>query len=110
MLRLFRKKEMISFSGRSHTRTGILSAGIGFFVVAGFLTIAVVSGMKHGEGGFSLGIAGLLLFALALFGLRLSYKALKQKDIYFRFPVIGAILNGLMAVILMIIYILGFIG
>lgn len=54
-----------------------------------------------------IGVAGILLFILALFGFILSYRELKQRDIYYRFPMMGIISSGLMLIILMIIYILG---
>jgi len=46
---------------------------------------------------------------LALLGFVLSYKALKQRDIFYRFPMAGLITNGLMLIIFMVIYILGII-
>ena len=50
---------------------------------------------------------GFLLFGLAIFGFIISYKAFKERDIFFRFPIIGAALNGLMIIILLILYIMG---
>jgi hypothetical protein len=104
---LKRSKEMIHFSGRRHTKTGILSAIIGIAVVLGFLAISISSGLAHGKGGLILGVIGLLLLALSVFGFVLSYKALKKKDIFYRFPILGAVINGLMMIFLLIIYILG---
>ena len=98
---------MIHFSGRRHTKTGIFSTVIGIVVIAGFLTLSIISGMSHGNGGFILGVLGILLFALAVYGLVLSYKAFKKKDIFYRFPIAGAALNGLMTIFLLIMYILG---
>ena len=109
MLKLFKKRDMIHFSGRTHTKLGILSAVIGIAVTTGFLAVSIVSGVLHGEGGELFGMLGLLLLALAVFGFILSYKALKQRDIFYRFPLIGAALNGFMTILLIIIYILGFI-
>lgn len=105
-----RKKDMIHFSGRRHTVMGISSAVIGIAVVIGFLAISIISGALRGNGGMILGAIGILLFSLSIFGFVLSYKAFKQRDIFFRFPVIGVVLNGLMTVLLLIIYILGFGG
>jgi hypothetical protein len=102
-----RNKDMIRFAGRRHTQLGILSAIIGITVVLGFLTISILSGLAHGKGGFVLGIVGLLLFSLAIFGFVLSYKAFKQKDIFYRFPIIGIVLNGFMTALFFILYILG---
>lgn len=110
MIKLFKKKEMIHFSGRKHTRLGILSAVIGILVTLGFLAVSIVSGVKQGKGGELFGLIGLLLFALAVFGFILSYKALKQRDIFYSFPIIGAATNGFMTILLVIIYILGYAG
>ena len=103
-----RRKEIIHFSGRRHTRTGVLSAVMGGLVVLGFAAVSIISGLKHGQGGFILGVAGLLLLAMSIFGFVLSYKAFQKKDIFYRYPVIGAILNGVMLICLLIVYILGF--
>lgn len=105
-----RDREMIHFSGRRHTKTGTASAIIGIFVVFGFLAISIHSGIAGGNGGFILGLFGLLLLGLAITGFVLSYKALKKKDIFYRFPVTGIILNGFMTILLLIIYLIGFAG
>jgi hypothetical protein len=41
-MRLKKNKEMIHFSGRRHTKTGILSMVIGIVAVAGFLALSIV--------------------------------------------------------------------
>lgn len=99
---------MIHFSGRRHTKLGITSALIGALVVIGFLTVSISSGVAGGRGGIVIGIIGILLFCLAIFGFILSYKAFKKKDIFYRFPIIGAVLNGFMTILLLTLYILGF--
>ncbi|HHT88222.1 MAG TPA: hypothetical protein GX002_04350 [Clostridiales bacterium] len=80
---------------------------IGILVVLGFITVSIVSGINKGEGGLLLGIIGILLFVFAVFGFILSYKEMKKRDIYYRFPMIGIITNGIMLILLVIIYILG---
>ncbi|TAH73841.1 MAG: hypothetical protein EWM47_02225 [Anaerolineaceae bacterium] len=80
---------------------------IGIIVLLGFIALSIVSGIYDGDAGLLIGIIGIFLFVLALFGFILSYKELKQRDIYYRFPMIGISTNGIMLVILMIIYILG---
>lgn len=100
-------KEMIHFSGRRHTKMGIASAVIGIVAVLGFIALSVASGLAGGKGGSVLGLLGILLFALSVTGFILSYKACKKKDIFYSFPIIGAVLNGLMTILFMIIYLLG---
>lgn len=108
-MKLFKRNiEMIHFSARRHTKTGIFSTVVGVVVVLGFLTISVISGLARGKGGFALGVLGILLLTLSIFGFVLSYRSFKKKDIFYRFPVIGAVLNGLMTIFLLVIYILGF--
>jgi hypothetical protein len=104
---LKRNKEMIHFSGRRHTKLGIASAVIGILVILGFIIISIISGVEGGKGGYILGIAGMLFFGLAVAGFIMSYQAFKKKDIFYRFPIVGAVLNGLMIIFLLIIYMLG---
>lgn len=86
---------------------GILSAVVGLLVVCGFITLSVISGIHGGEASLLIGIAGILLFFIGLFGFILSYRELKQRDIYYRFPMIGIITNGIMLIFLLVLYILG---
>lgn len=100
---------MIQFSGRRHTRIGILSMVIGILAVIGFIAISIISGYFAGQAGIVIGVVGIVLFVIALFGFVLSCKALKQRDIYYRFPIIGVTANGIMMMALMVIYIMGLI-
>lgn len=102
-----RNKEMIHFSGRRHTKTGIFSTIIGSAVVLGFLIISIVSGYARGNGSIILGIIGLLLFGLSVFGFVLSYKSFQKKDIFYRYPIAGAVMNGFMTILFLVLYILG---
>lgn len=110
MIRLFKKKETIQFTGRKHTGLGILSAATGIVTVIGFITTSIISGVKEGNGGLAIGIAGIFLFALSVFGFIISYKALKQKDIFYRFSMTGLITNGIMMVVYVILYIIGIVS
>ena len=82
---------------------------IGLSVILGFMTISIVSGINGGEGGWLIGIIGFALLGLAIFGFILSYRGLREKDVYYRFPMIGSITNGVMLVVFLVIYILGII-
>lgn len=110
IFKLFKRKETIQFSGRSHPRLGILSAAIGLIVVFTFIGLSIISGLNKGQGGFYIGILGILIFVLAGIGFALSYKAVKQNDIFYRFPIVGLVINGLMLIILLLLYIMGFSG
>jgi hypothetical protein len=109
-LKIKRDKDMIRFSGRKHSATGIWSAITGILAVLGFAAISSVSGAMGGKGGIILGFSGVFLLLLAAFGFYLSCKAFKQRDVFYRFPVIGGILNGVMIIVFIVIYIYGFGG
>lgn len=102
-----KEKDIIRFSGRNHSKLGIVSTIIGAVDVIGLIAISIFSSTSHGKGGTIVGIVGLLLFVIAAAGFAISYKSLKEKDIYYRFPVIGSTINGLMLMLLLIIYLLG---
>lgn len=102
-----RDKEKLRFSGRRHSKRGIVSAGMGIVVLIGFFIISIISGSMKGQGGELLGALGLGLFVIAVFGAFLSYKSFYERDIYYRFPIIGGVLNGLMTLIFVTLYILG---
>lgn len=106
-MKLRRKKEMIHFSGRRHTKMGILSAIIGIVVVLGFFTISLISGVEGGKGGMIVGILGVVLLGLSVTGLVVSYKSFQKKDIFYSFPIVGGVINGLMVIILFTLYLLG---
>lgn len=76
-------------------------------MVLGFVGLSIISGVYGGEAGLIIGILGIALFVLALVGFILSYRELKQRDIYYRFPMMGIIANGIMLIILVIVYIVG---
>ena len=101
-----RDKDMIYFSGRRHTRRGIASAIMGLIAVVSFNIVSIVSASYKGNAGMIVGIIGFLILILALLGFIRSVKAFKERDIFYRFPIIGAVLNGLMIIILFILYIL----
>lgn len=103
-------KDMIKFSGRHHPKLGIASTIIGIFVWIGFIASTVISVMNQGNGGLVIGIIGLAIFFLSIYGFYISYQSFKKKDIFYIYPILGAFFNGFMLIFLLIIYILGFGG
>lgn len=104
---IFRKKEKYQFTGRKHSIRGILSFLIGCLVLIGFIVISVISGANEGNAGLYVGIIGLLLLALAIYGIVLGVKSCKEKDIYYQMPIIGVILNGIFTVVFVVLYVVG---
>lgn len=105
-----RKKGTIKFQGRNHSKRGNSSLFVGVLTIAAFITIAMISGMNQGNGSFSLGIAGLCTFVLAVIGLILGIQSFKEKDIFYVAPIIGIGANGIMTITLFCLYIVGLVS
>lgn len=104
---LKRKNEPLHFVARRHTKLGIGSAVIGVVVIIIFIALSIFSSKSQGNAGIFIGFAGLLMLSISVYGLRLSYKAFQERDIFYRFPIIGAVSNGLMIILLLILYVYG---
>lgn len=104
---LKKKNEMIQFIGRRHTKLGIGSTIIGAIVVITFITLSIISSTSNGNSGILVGFAGLILLAFSILGLRLSYKAFHERDVFYWFPIIGAVSNGFMTILLVVLYVYG---
>jgi len=105
---LKRRKEILKFSGRVHPKLGILSVIIGAVAFIGLFSLSIISSTSKGNGGLIIGTIGLFLFGMSVGGFVAAYKACKQKDIYYQFPIIGLLLNGFLIIFFLILYILGF--
>jgi hypothetical protein len=104
---LFKKREKYKFSGRRHSRLGIISFIIGIAAVLGLSAVCTFASTTAGNAGLMVGFLGFLIFAFAIFGFVLGYKACKQRDIFYRFPIAGIIINGAITISLVLIYVLG---
>lgn len=101
------KKTKLKFQGRKHSKKGICSMLISLLVLAGFITISLVSGLAKGEGGIVLGYAGIGCLAAAVFGFVLGIKSFREPDILYFQPVFGSVVNGIMMVVLVALYLTG---
>lgn len=104
---LFRRREKYQFTGRKHSVRGMISFILGFLVLAGFVVLSILSGLAKGNAGTYVGIIGLLLLLLSTLGIYMGVRSCKEKDIFYRYPVLGVIINGFFLVIFTILYLIG---
>ena len=107
---MLRRKSIIKFQGRTHSKRGMASLILGVLVIVTVLTAFFLSGVNKGNGGVLLGIIGLSGFAISIFGFILGIKSFKEKDIFFVAPVLGVGSNGVMLVVLFCLYIVGLVS
>lgn len=101
------KKGNFKFSDKVHPVKGMIATGTGAVSVLLLTALCIISGQKGGKGGLELGVIGLIVLILGIVGLILSILALKQKEIYYSFPVVGALINGVLTVFCLGLYITG---
>lgn len=95
------------FSDKRHPVSGIVSfvMGIAAFFLA--LTGIILSEKAKGQGTLMVGVLGTVSMAVSAIGFVLGFSAFKQKEIHYRFPVMGGVMNGALLVFLLFLYILG---
>lgn len=104
-----RKKGKYTFSDKRHPVRGILAVIFGAASAAAFLALSILSGIEEGHGALILGAVGMAAFMLSLIGFVLALKSIREKDIFYRFPVAGIILNGIFVLLYFVLYIIGII-
>jgi len=94
MAKFFRKKDNYRFTNRVHPKRGIASMLIAISLLIMYSLLFVAS--SKGHKGILLGVAGVLIWLGSIAGFSLAILSMKEEDIHYRFPFLGAFLNGLL--------------
>lgn len=95
------------FSDKKHPVQGIVSFAIG---MAAFLMVffgIFLSERAKGQGGAVVGLLGIAALISSAVGLCLALSSLKKKEIHYRFPAMGGLLNGVLLLFLLLLYVMG---
>lgn len=95
------------FSVRSHPTQGVISFCFGVLSLIIFVAVCLVSGNAKGTSGIAVGAVGMITFFVNIAGIIFAILALRKKEIHYRFPVGGAILNSILAIVFFATYIAG---
>ena len=101
------RRHSIRFSDRSHPKTGIVSAVMGAVALILLLVLCLISGADRGLSGGWIGVAGMWTMLLSVVGFVLAMKSYKMEDIYKITPMLGSIFNGVVVVVMMLLYVVG---
>lgn len=105
MIQIGKRREAYTFTDRTHPKEGIFSVITGALLFLCFLVLFLVTSMH--QGGKIIGVLGILIFFGAIGGIWLSMRGMKKEDIYYRFPIIGIVLNGIVIVMSVSLYFIG---
>lgn len=101
------RKRGVKFSDKKHSIKGIISIVIGLVSLVALIVLFYLSAKTKGGGSINLGLVGVIILILSILAITLSYQGYKERDIHHYVPVIGLILNGLLFLVLFILYIVG---
>ncbi len=102
-----RKSKSYKFSDKVHPIKGILSFVFAAFGIITFITTSYLSYTTKGNAGLLVGLVGVMALLFCVAGVILALMAMRQKDIHYRFPIIGGILCAIMLIGYIMMYTLG---
>lgn len=102
-----RQGKNYKFSDKIHPLKGILAFLFALFGILTFLATSYLSCQSKGNLGVMAGLFGVIALLLSIAGVILSILALRQKEIHYRFPVIGGILCAVLLIGYIAMYALG---
>lgn len=103
----FGKKRRIQFTDRTHPIQGIASAVVAVLSFVFMNALFISSGIAQGMGGLAYGYLGIANLILSAVGFVVALRCLKKDDIYVLTPTIGAVVNGIIIIIYLILYLVG---
>lgn len=103
----FGKRKKIQFSDRSHPTRGIVSVGLGILALIILLVLCILSARAKGNASIGIGFAGIWALATSVVGFVLAIRCSREEDIYMITPAVGSVLNGVLTLMLMILFFIG---
>ena len=95
------------FSNKKHSVGGVISTVMAVIAAVLFGRAVAISFGARGEGGMEVGSFALSALAVAFFGCIMGILSYRESDRYYTFSFIGALFNGIMAVILIMLFVVG---
>ena len=100
-------KHRYKFSTRKHSVGGVVST-IMFVGALALLIWAIYEAFQaNGKGGSVVGEIALTSFAVSIAGMIIGLLSYKESDRYYTFSFIGALLNGIMSIVMFMLFIVG---
>ncbi|MBD5158097.1 MAG: hypothetical protein HDT13_10755 [Butyrivibrio sp.] len=95
------------FSNKKHSVGGVISTFMALIAIVLFGCAVVFSFRARGEGGMEVGSFALSALAVAFFGCIMGILSYRESDRYYTFSFIGALINGITAIILIMLFVAG---
>ncbi|MDO5522315.1 MAG: DUF6142 family protein [bacterium] len=102
-----KRKGGYMFTDKKHSIEGIFAVVVGIAILATILVLSYQSSLSGGNGPILYGIVSFFAMVLSFGAFVVSVMSLRDKEVFRGFPIFGSILNGLLFIILFLIYIVG---
>lgn len=103
-----KKKGSYMFTNKKHPLEAVLACIIAIAIVITIGILSYFSSKTGGNGPLLYGIISFWVMWLALANFVISLFSLRKKEIFYLFPILGTVLNGLLFFGLFMLYMIGF--
>lgn len=103
------RKRSFKNSEKIHPKPAIICTillGISLFTL---IFLCIQASLKEEGGGLFFGFIGIVIMIVSLVGMIVSSKTFRKKEIYYHFPMVGTLGNGILFIICLLIYLTGII-
>ncbi len=104
-----KKKGSYMFTNKKHPLEAILAVIIAIIIFITIGALSYFSSTSGGNGPLLYGIVSFWVMFLALAAFIISLFSIRKKDVFYLFPVMGAVLNGIIFLGLFLLYMSGMI-
>lgn len=102
-----KKRGSYKFTDKTHPIVSILMVAMSIIIIITIGVLSYQSSLSAGNGPLMYGVISFFAMLLSLGGFLVSIFSLKQRDIFYLFPVLGAVLNGITFIGLFVVYLIG---
>lgn len=106
-MKFIKKRRKIQFTDKVHPTQGIISLVIGVVCILSTLMLFIGSGRARGNAAIWYGYVGMLTMFAAFAGLIVAIRCFQKEDIYYTTPTVGAVLNGLLTLMYVVLLFVG---
>lgn len=100
-------KKSYNFSDKTHSKDGKLATALGTVTILLFLFLVVESIVSKGRLNTWFGLLGMVDIVIAFAGFWIAVMSFKEEDSLKLFPRLGVILNGLVLLVLVVLFVIG---
>lgn len=103
----FGSRKKIRFTDKKHPIKGLISVALGGIVILVLSLLLFFSSASKGNSGMAVGVIGVLELIASFVGFILAVRCFKEEDVYMTTPTIGAIVNGFLVIVFLLLYVIG---